>query len=126
MQFRTFKTIVHGVAANLSAEVSELWEASITPNFHSAQLRTTNSEIYLLCSVEGFWACSSVREKDSCELSFVDNSDVQTALRSLFGIELLTKRQLGVRFRRLPSTSDADISYWKPKTMGDGVFNWWD
>ena len=82
--------------------------------------------VHLLCSVDGYWACSSFREANSCELSFVNNVSINTALQNMYGIDLLSPEKLSSKFRKLPSTSEVDIKYWKPVTFGEGVFNWWD
>jgi hypothetical protein len=126
MEIETFKKIVYTLSENLGCKVNAIYETQITPNFHAAELNISSNKIYLLCSIEGNWALSDIFEPGVCKLKFVDNSALSSALFKTFGISIKTKQFLNSRFEDVINSQNGDVKYWKPKTNGDFLFNWWD
>jgi hypothetical protein len=90
---------------------------------------------YLLCSHDGYWAvCSSVASAPfpnivSINLQFVDCVEIAEKLKAFYGINVLSKAELDADFQLLPDLpymSESDLKCWKPQTMGEALFNWWD
>jgi len=127
MDFTAFKKIVHSTAQQIAAKVVELHKPDVTPNFYAAEIALPHAgTVYLLCSIGGHWAFSSRYKSDECSLDFVDCPSLADVLEGTFGITPMLKADLLGDFRKQPFNSEADVRYWKPKTLGEGVFNWWD
>lgn len=107
----------------------------VTPNFSYVEFtgrfdHQENAKRYLLCSY-GCWAvCSHVRSDErGIKLQFVDCAEIAAKLKAFYGINVLSKAELEAEFQLLPDLpymSDSDLKYWKPQTMGEALFNWWD
>jgi hypothetical protein len=121
-----FKQIVHAIARHVGALLNAVHEPSITPNFFAADMTLREQQITLLCSRNGMWACTQTQGRSGASLRFVDCPALAAALREQFGIDPLAAVELDGPFRALPGMSGADIQYWRPQTLGEGVFNWWD
>lgn len=79
----------------------------------------------MLQSHAGDWAlCSEVGF--DCRLVFDDAPSISEALERCHGIRLHSKAALLGPFVRTEGISESDIKYWKPQTLGEALFNWWD
>lgn len=122
-----FRRIVWQVARQAGAWADEVRAPAVTPNFHAARLRWRGGEaLYLLCSQDGHWACARAVEP-GCRLAFVDPPEALEAALMQAGDALPWRvEELAADFVRQPGMSEADVRYWKPRTLGEGLFNWWD
>ena len=81
---------------------------------------------WLLRSHVGDWAFVEAIDAALAPLQFTDCLPVSAAMTRLFGITPMTRAELAVVFAGRPGVSDADVRYWKPPSLGDALFNWWD
>lgn len=127
MDLASFKKIVYGLAQQAGGKVDALYAPDVTPNFFAARLDLADSgEVYVLCSMDGHWAFSSQFTEHECHLRFVDSPLLAGVLSRSFGVKPMLKQQLEGPYKRQPHHSEADIKYWAPETLGEGIFNWWD
>jgi hypothetical protein len=122
-----FKRVVHSI--DLGA--AEFLQADITPNFHSAQIRYDGKPLHVVASAfnafgQHHWALCDALDRTRCELKFTDCDALAKRVRTQLGIRLLTQAELGQRVVSHPEVGDKDMRYWRPKTVGDALFNWWD
>jgi len=131
--FSEFKRVVFGVADPLRLAVSELNERGVTPNFHSARLDGAETALTILGhSTYPIFAFSEPLRHDACQLHFVDCASIATEISRLFPeLTVVTADEL----KRKPTESNLDsldateleqIEYWKPQSVGEIAFNWWD
>jgi hypothetical protein len=127
MDLPHFKEIVHHVAQTSRARIVAVHEASITPNFFAAELfaQDAGNSVFLLCSLDDYWAISSIFEPSGCELEFIDVPKISEALQYLFGLPTLLARDLTAPVD-VKSSPSSDVNYWIPETEGQRLFNWWD
>ena len=126
MEFSAFKKIVYGVCYEIGADVKGFFKGGITPNFHVAHVVLNDKIRFLLCSESDNWAFSEVFDENKCELKFSDEERASKALSRLYGICALSRKELLGPFTSQPYLLESDARYWKPETLGEGLFNWWD
>ena len=126
MDLSTFQKIVHEVARRAGGRVIQITEPEITPNFIAAQINLGNRSCHVLCSHDGEWAFSEAIEPALAPLRFTDCPALAHEMESLFGVTPHPRDALQAPFTSWPGLSDHDIRYWKPRTLGDALFNWWD
>ena len=124
MKFSEFKKIIFNICNGSNITIHSFYEAAVTPNFHAALLEYENKNIYLLCSYNGDWAFSNNLQYN--ELKFTNCSELSIKLKKMYGINVSTESELHEPFSSNEKISESDIKYWKPKTIGEGLFNWWD
>lgn len=124
--FSNFKHIIYTTCHTLHATPSDWFVPDITPNFYAVRMTTRDTEFFVLCNHAGQWAYSSTFEPMRCNLSFIDQPAFSATLQHLFGITPLTTAELMADFYLQPDLSMADVQYWKPRTIGDALFHWWD
>lgn len=125
MRTDDFTRVVRTVAQKAGGRVGTLHVPSVTPNFAAAQVCLPRETVYLLRSEQGHWACAAAFDPSVPQLRFVVCHALAKALGAL-GLHLLSPQELRAPFRRLPGMSEADVRYWRPATLGDGLFHWWD
>lgn len=126
MDVPAFKRIAYEVAHHINAKVTGIFEPNVTPNFIAAELDLGDRHTYLLCSQANDWALSREVQLGYCRLAFKDVPAIAEVLERDFGIRVQSKARLQGPFVKAEWMSDADIRYWKPKTLGEALFNWWD
>lgn len=126
MIFKNFKKIVFNICRELNISVIRLYESGITPNFHTAHIRTNDIDLFVLCSYNNHWAYSSFFSETECRLTFVDFPEFSKLLIEFYDIQPHDSKELYNSFTNKYNQSKEDIKYWKPQTEGEGLFNWWD
>lgn len=126
MKFSDFKKIVYSLEITKRVKVISISEAGITPNFHVAYIEEGASDFCILCSIHGEWAFSERITEFSCDLNFIDKVDLGIALKEGFGIIARNKKELDGSFILQEYMHESDVKYWAPKSLGLGMFNWWD
>jgi hypothetical protein len=108
----------------------------VTPNFHQGVVAYRDRHVAVVTLRDS--AVLAVAEPRTIEfengvsesgpLTFVDAPDLVTALSWHAGFEILTATELDRPFDAAawPAVDGADIRYWKPETVGDALFNYWD
>jgi hypothetical protein len=108
-------------------------ERGVTPNFHTATLESPNDLVQLLGhSTFPIFAFTEPREVYSCELKFRDVPIIANLLNQMFPdviiatLEELSKPIAKTDLAQLDRAEIAQVNYWKPQTIGELAFNWWD
>ncbi len=132
----SFPHIVKKIGVALYCRVGPIYEPEVTPNFSYVEFtggfdHQEDAKRYLLYSYDGCWAvCSHViSDERGIKLQFVDCAEIAAKLKAFYGINVLSKAELEADFQLLPDLpymSESDLKYWKPQTMGEALFNWWD
>jgi hypothetical protein len=123
-----FKRIVAEVARQTGGQVEFLPSPQVTPNFHTARLSWRSGDaLYLLASWAGHWACVAQLAPPLGRQVFVDPPEaLSAALMQVAGVLPYDRAELNADFVRQPGMSEADVRYWRPRTLGEGLFNAWD
>lgn len=132
-EWASFPHIAQAIGSALWYRVGAIHKSMETPNYSYVEYtgrfdNQENARRYLLCSYDGYWAVCSPNERGN-KLQFVDCVEIAEKLKALYGINVLSKAELEAEFQLLPDLpymSEKDLKYWKPQTMGEALFNWWD
>lgn len=135
--FGRFMDVCEHAARVVRGKVENHFEAYVGAfiNYHEATLSYDfgRKKCRILCSacypVIAFATPSSRR--DVCEVSFVDNSVIAAAFREKLDCALLRAEDAsrGINqdiVKLLDEAEKNDVRYWKPRRIGDLIFNHWD
>ena len=130
---RDFKQLVHAAAEGLGWAVASVTAAGTTPNFHVAHIEPPKRQVFILghsnFPIVAF--AEQVAEIDQ-RLRFVDEPELASEISRLFpdvAIASSVELNRSITEHDLSQLGPADrrqIMYWKPRTIGQLVFNWWD
>ncbi len=126
MELAAFKKLVHAAARQAGGRVVAIIEPGVTPNFSAARVEIGPAHCCILCSHANDWAFAEAIEPALVPLRFIDCPALADAMQSLFGLTPFTQAALQAPFNAWPGLSEHDLRYWKPRTLGDALFNWWD
>ena len=126
MKIEEFKQIIFDISQRLYLKVGDIEKAEITPNFHVAEIIGNEKTIYVLCNENREWAFTNTFEKSVCKLNFVDCKKFSDLLKEIYQEKVYKAEELNGPFKEKSYLLETDVSYWKPVTLGEGVFNWWD
>ncbi|MDB5346395.1 MAG: response regulator receiver protein [Schlesneria sp.] len=131
--FREFKELVYGAAAAAQFDVCELAERGITPNFHTALNNCEGRNFAILGhSIYPIIAFAEPLKPMSCQLNFIDCPQITLELVRLFPhVKVayhadLTQILSDAELSNLDNMEIEQVNYWKPTTVGETMFNWWD
>lgn len=127
-----FKKEVVGALAPLGYKLVEIEEAGVTPNFHLALFEQDGTKLAVVCnSIYPYIALANAPEESGCELKFITNERIEYAIGAYttFAVipfislcEKLTPDSLSC----LNKAELHQVNYWRPNTVGEIIFNWWD
>jgi hypothetical protein len=128
-----FKCVVHAVTAAQEWAVGSIAEAGITPNFHIAELKSPTRFVFILghSSYPIVAFTEKVSDIDQ-HLYFIDVPEIMSIIsRSFPSIQIANAIDLNrsITDDDLAQLAPADrkqVEYWKPRTIGQIAFNWWD
>ncbi len=131
--FFEFKRVVFAVANSVSLHVTELTESEFTPNFHSAHLNNSNTSLTVVghSSYPIFAFCKPFKQHE-CQLHFVNRTTIAIEMKYIFPyvtvatVEELNREPTKIDLDALDAVELEQIKYWKPQSIGEIVFNWWD
>lgn len=126
MDLHTFRKTVHAVAGKAGGQVCDIIEPGVTPNFLAARIEIGERACFVLCSHANDWAFATAIEPALAPLNFIDSPALAHAMNALFDLKPLSQNELQSPFSAWPGLSESDLRYWKPRTLGDALFNWWD
>jgi len=135
---RAFRRACHAAARSIGATVVEFrFAEGVTPNFHQALIacrdrtvavaRATDAAVLALAEPRALGPAHGVA--GSSPLSFLDVPALTATLAGLLpGCRVLTPAELDGPFdaEAWPHVSSRDIAYWRPATLGEALFNYWD
>ena len=124
MDRSNFQQTIYRLSQYVGADVMEIHLPEVTPNFIAASLNIKQQTVYILCSDNQDWAFS--QQLQPFKLQFIDHPLLANALHHLANIQVYCTSQLNAPFVAQSWMSKHDINYWKPQTLGEALFNWWD
>lgn len=124
MDRSNFQQTIYRLSQYVGADVMEIHLPEVTPNFMSASLKIKQQTVYVLCSDNQDWAFS--QQLQPFKLQFIDHPLLANMLHNLANIQVYCTSQLNAPFVAQSWMSKHDINYWKPQTLGEALFNWWD
>jgi hypothetical protein len=129
---RDLKAITYYAARRTHAAVTGIIPAGPTPNFHTAVLTYPARQITILRHDKlPLLAFAEPRDHPSTILVFADDPDLAAVIQEVSDLRILTTAELGQPLSRadladLDQTEHQQIKYWKPDTIGQLMFNFWD
>jgi hypothetical protein len=131
---RAFATICYEAARMTGGRAGAITRPGVTPNFHSAVIILGREQVMLLGHRHApLLATAAAPRSEGAPIVFVDHPHIHAALSqvptALF--RMLTLRELQAPLNlidciALDHAELEQISHWKPGTVGELVFNYWD
>ena len=127
-----FTALCYHAARATNGAVTHVVRAGVTPNFHTVGIAHGEHHTAVLRhTVLPFVAFARPRSAGDTAMTFVDHSDLATAIAEVSDLQLLTTGQLLTPLSRadlsaLDRHERDQITYWKPNTTGELLFNYWD
>ena len=131
-----FARACHELSRDLWGEVVSVAEPRETPSFYQARFQSRSEDLSLVCHSTYPWFAfaepiDEVPGGVSCALVFMDPPPDCRSLFEDSELRCLTKAELATPMARcdlsaLLEEEIKQVEYWKPKTLGELVFNWWD
>ncbi|MEV1331659.1 hypothetical protein AB0J20_19040 [Micromonospora costi] len=131
---RAFTAVCHHAARAIGATVTGFSPAGVTPNFHTVYIADAQRHIAVLRHTTlpfiAFTRPHSDNDGDVM-ITFIDHPNLAAALTNLTDAQALTVDQLQtplahVDLSALDRAEHGQIDYWKPTTVGELLFNFWD
>ncbi|RAS68447.1 hypothetical protein C8D87_102512 [Lentzea atacamensis] len=135
---RNFRHACYEAACRTGGTVTEFRLAGdVTPNFHQGLIAYRERTVAVACTRESaVLALAEPRTisfvdgvQESGPLTFVDAPELVAVLAALLpGSQVLTPSELNGPFDATtwPHISSNDITYWRPASLGEALFNYWD
>ena len=131
--FADFKRMAYACAIPCGYNVTSTSERGVTPTFHTAALESPDDRVHVLGhSIFPIFAFADPREDYLCELTFRDIKTIADALIQMFPdviiatLDDLSKPITKTDLEKLDRAEIEQVKYWKPATIGELAFNWWD
>lgn len=136
LDVREFRRACYEAARRTRGSVTEFRLAEcVTPSFHQAVIAYFDRTVAVVCDRGS--PLLAVAEPRVIEfggavecgpLTFVDFPELVTALQDTTRFNVLTKAELDGPFHEedWPDITPYDIRYWRPATVGEALFNYWD
>ncbi|MFF0095113.1 hypothetical protein ACFYSF_34980 [Streptomyces canus] len=127
-----FKTACHAVARSIRATVGEVTPAGVTPNFHTVLITAPGIRSAVLChEVLPVVACAAGPPQVGAPLMYATAPPAWGDAFELGGFRLLDIEELSTPLAAADTSelAEADLEqvrYWRPSTVGELMFNWWD
>jgi hypothetical protein len=130
---RAFATICHQVARTTGARLGTIRRPGVTPSFHRAVLAYGEEQVMLLGQRHVPFLATALPGPAGARIVFVDDQRIHAVLPCNLPapFRLLTLGELQAPLDLIDCTAldQAElkqISYWKPGTVGELLFNYWD
>ena len=129
---RAFTAACHHAARALDATVTGITPAGVTPNFHTVDITDAHDHIAVLRHTTlPFIAFARPHADGDVTVTFVDQPDLAAILTTLTDVQALATKQLQTAVSQVDLTALSpqerdQINYWKPTTLGELLFNFWD
>ncbi|ONH26252.1 hypothetical protein [Pseudofrankia asymbiotica] len=129
---RDFLTVCHRAAQRTGGAMTSTHPAGVTPNFHTVAIDYPGHSVAVLRHATlPLVAFTRPQLTSDTALAFVDEPPLAAAIHETSELEVLAVDQLHLPLARadltaLTSAELSQIAYWKPETVGDLLFNFWD
>jgi hypothetical protein len=127
-----FLSACHQVARQTDSAVVGTAPAGVTPSFHTVVFSYDGARVAVLCHVRlPVVALAEPLSPGKTALSFVDRENLAEAFTDVAAFSVMTVQELHtpaavVDLSELSRAERDQINYWKPATLGDLLFNFWD
>ncbi|MEV6690945.1 hypothetical protein AB0M35_05680 [Micromonospora sp. NPDC051196] len=132
VDLKAFTAVCRHAARTIDATVTGVTPAGVTPNFHTVDIACVQHHIAVLRHTTlPLIAFARPHANGDVMVTFVDHPDLAAALTNLTDAQALTAEQLQTSLSQVdlsalsPHEHD-QINYWKPTTVGELLFNFWD
>lgn len=136
---RDFRGACYAAARGVGGGIIEIRVAnSVMPNFHEGIFDYRGRRVSVTCTRDSA-AVLTVSEPriidfvrgslDGSPLVFLDAPELASAVASFLpGVQVLPASELNGPFKpeAWPHVNADDIKYWRPGTLGEALFNYWD
>lgn len=130
---RIFTGICHAAARMSGSRLGAITRTGGIPNFHSALITRGGEQVMLLGHQHVPFVATALPTTSGDTITFVDDVHIHEALALSLPapFRLLTLRELHAPLDRIDCTALdkaelSQISFWKPATAGELIFNYWD
>lgn len=134
---RDFRRACYVAARRTGGNVVEFRLADgVTPNFHQGLIAYQDHTIALVCTRDSaILAVAEPRTIDCADhgitsgpLTFVDAPGLVAVLTELPGFHVLSQSELNHPFDAAawPAVLPSNVRYWRPRNLGEALFNYWD
>lgn len=129
---KAFSGICYRAAHRTNGSVTSITPAGVTPNFHTAVVTYSRQQIAVLRhSTLPLVALAEPLSTSDVVLNFVDHPTLAAAIADSSDLEVLAADQLHTPLSQADITDltrdeQRQVEYWKPETVGDLLFNFWD
>lgn len=126
-----FKAILYPAARAAGAEVGQVAERSVTPNFHQATLRLPDRDVVVLCNSVYPIVAFAESPVEPGTIVFTDAASLSAVFEAGGRCDVLRKAEAERRVHpsdlaALDPVEREQFEYWLPNRLGDVIFNWWD
>jgi hypothetical protein len=129
---RDFKRAVHAAAMSQHARVGTVTPANgVTPNFHRIDVELGSQKLVVLCNrhipVVAFASGIDEMEIGQFVQASPDFAAALTECGFVMGDAAELRRPVtSADLEALSAAEQRQAKYWKPRRVGDVIFNWWD
>ena len=127
-----FATLCHHAARAVGGTVTGVVPAGVTPTFHTVEITRYGQRTTVLGhSTVSIGAFAEPRAPGDATVTFTDRPDLAAVIGATSHLVILTTQQLNAPLSTADLTAlDAgehkQIAYWRPDTIGELLFNFWD
>jgi hypothetical protein len=134
-RFDCFHKIVTSFSKPMGYEIVDMKERDVTPNFHQATLtrqKARQDETISILGHASFPIIAFAEPLVTCEIRFRNAFAIASRINVLFPeVTIATCEELSRKIEKsdlepLDRIEREQIKYWKPQTIGELAFNWWD
>jgi hypothetical protein len=115
-----------------ASTVARVIAAGVTPNFHTIDIAHRRHQTAVLHHAAlPLLAFAAPRSDNEAMLTFLDHHDLAAAINEVSDLQIMTAHQLSTPLTQtdlsdLHSSEHEQINYWRPRTVGELLFNFWD
>lgn len=133
-----FKVFCHGVSQICNASDIYFNETHVSKNFSEAILTIEGKKVHILFN-EYYPYVAFASSVEFGKITFIDNSELTHIIRNMYRTSqilnadelneplLFDERTNSVKNKNSLNKNELkQIGYWKPKTVGEVLFNFWD
>ncbi len=128
----SFRTACHAVARSIRGTVAEVAPPGATPSFHTALITASSGRSAVVChEVLPVVAFVASPPQAGAPLADFTPPPAWAAPFEMSGFRLLDVDELSMPLASADTSGLADaeleqVGYWRPSTVGELMFNWWD
>ncbi|WP_134665648.1 MULTISPECIES: hypothetical protein [unclassified Amycolatopsis] len=135
VEVREVRRLCYDFARSTGGTLTDFRVPTVTPNFWQAVIEYFDRTISVVAANDApVVALARPRSFDFTParewgpLEFVDEPDLIAVLAQIEQFQVLTPADLDRSFvaKDWPHLTRSDVAYWKPSTVGEALFNYWD